>query len=158
VEGRALNARRHDAIFFVALLSTALALGAALAHALELPNKIAMSRDAYFTVQSIYAGWNRLGLLLAVELASILGLLAVSRRHPRVWWPTLAALVCLVGAQAAFWLFTFPANAATSNWTLVPEEWESLRRRWEYSHLAGAGFQVLAMSALIVAALARTRD
>jgi len=75
-----------------------------------------------------------------------------------VWWPTLAALLCLVGAQAVFWIFTFPANAATSNWTLVPEEWESLRRRWEYSHLAGAGFQVLAMSALIVSTLARTRD
>jgi hypothetical protein len=32
---------------FVALLSTALALGAAMAHVLELPNKIALPRDQY---------------------------------------------------------------------------------------------------------------
>jgi hypothetical protein len=45
----------------VALLATAVALGAALAHALELPNKIGMSVDTYFIVQQVYSGWNRLG-------------------------------------------------------------------------------------------------
>jgi hypothetical protein len=37
--------------FFVALFSTALALGAALAHALEFPNKIGLARESYFAVQ-----------------------------------------------------------------------------------------------------------
>jgi hypothetical protein len=32
-----------------------------------------------------------------------------------------------------------------------------LRRDWEYSHAAGAVFQLLAMSALIVAVLTRAR-
>jgi hypothetical protein len=36
------------AIWFVALLSTALAMGGALAHALELPNKIDLASDQYF--------------------------------------------------------------------------------------------------------------
>lgn len=40
----------RDIAFFVALLATALALGAELAHALELPNKIGMSREHYFIV------------------------------------------------------------------------------------------------------------
>jgi hypothetical protein len=34
----------RNAVFFAALPSTALAMGAALAHALELPNKIVLAR------------------------------------------------------------------------------------------------------------------
>lgn len=49
----------RTAAHFVALLATALALGPALAHLLELSAKIAMARDGYFTVQRIYAGWSR---------------------------------------------------------------------------------------------------
>ena len=56
---------RRVALFF-ALMVTALALGPALAHLLELPNKIALPRDAYFTVQQIYAGWSLLGVVLLV--------------------------------------------------------------------------------------------
>ena len=41
------------------------------------------------------------------------------------------------------------------NWTQPPANWEPLRAQWEYSHLAGAGFQTLAMVALIIAVLRR---
>lgn len=146
----------RDLAFFVALFATALALGAALAHALELPNKINLARDQYFIVQQIYRGWDRLGFLLAVELVGMLAVIAFYRRDPGVLRPALLALACLAGAQAAFWMFTFPANAATRDWTEVPAGWEELRRRWEYSHLAGAGFQILAMAALVVAVLRRS--
>jgi hypothetical protein len=54
-----------------------------------------------------------------------------------------------------FWIWTYPANQATGNWTVQPENWEILRRNWEYSHFAGAVFQVLAMAALIIAVLRR---
>jgi len=141
--------------FFIALLATALALGGALAHALELPNKIGMPREDYFVVQRVYAGWNRLAYLLAVELASMIAVIWLHRADPRVVWLALAALLCLVAAQAAFWVWTFPANQATSNWTIQPDNWERLRREWEYSHLAGAIFQTFAMTALIIAVLRR---
>lgn len=141
--------------FFIALLATALALGGALAHALELPNKIGMSRENYFVVQRAYDGWNRLAYLLAVELAGMLSVIWLYRAEPRVLWPALAALVCLFAAQAIFWIWTFPANQATSNWTIQPDNWERLRREWEYSHLFGALFQTLAMTALIIAVLRR---
>jgi hypothetical protein len=74
-----------------------------------------------------------------------------------VFWPSVAALTSLVAAQAVFWIWTFPANQATSNWTTQPVNWETLRRNWEYSHLAGAVFQALAMAALIIAVLRRDR-
>lgn len=145
----------HDAAFFVALLATALALGGALAHALELPNKIGMSREHYFIMQRAYDGWFRLAYLLAVQLAGILAVSFLYRAEPRVLWPALIALGCLVAAQAVFWIWTYPANQATGNWTVQPEDWEILRRNWEYSHLAGAVFQALAMVALIIAVLRR---
>ena len=145
----------QDVAFFVALFATALALGGALAHALELPNKIGMSREHYFIVQRAYDGWNQLAYLLAVELAGMLAVIWLYRAEPRVLWPAIAALTSLVAAQAVFWIWTFPANQATSNWTSQPENWETLRRNWEYSHLAGAVFQVLAMVALVIAVLRR---
>jgi len=148
----------REAAFFVALLTTALALGGALAHALELPNKIGMSREAYFVVQNIYRGWNRLGYLLAVQLVGMLAVAILYRRERSVMRPALVAVGCLMTAQIIFWTLTFPANTATSNWTIAPTNWETLRQQWEYSHLAGAVLQTLAMAALIVAVLARYRN
>jgi hypothetical protein len=145
----------YDIIFFVALLATALALAAALAHVLALPNKINLPEREYFIVQQTYRGWNQLGYLLVIELLSMLAIAGLYRREPRVLWPTLAAILCLLCAQAAFWTFTYPANVATDNWTAIPADWDSLRARWEYSHALGAAFQVLAMSALIIAVLGR---
>ena len=141
--------------FFVAMLATAIALGGALAHALELPNKIGLPVNEYFTVQQIYRGWDKLGFLLAVELAAMIATAILYRHEPAVWWPVIVAIASLVVAQAIFWTFTFPANVATSNWTKIPENWEQLRRNWEYSHAAGAFFQLLAMAALIWGALSR---
>jgi hypothetical protein len=144
-----------DAAFFVALLATSFALGGALAHAFELPNKIGLGRDAYFTVQTIYSGWDCLAYVLAVELAGIFAVIFFYRAEPRVFWSACVALGGLAGAQIVFWAWTFPANRATENWTSQPANWELLRRQWEYSHLAGAGFQTIAMAALIIAVLLR---
>jgi hypothetical protein len=147
----------YHIIFFVALLATALALGGALAHLYELPNKIGLPRDEYFVVQRIYLGWNRLAYVLLIELSSILAVIFMSRNQPRVFWPVVFTLVCLLTAQAIFWIYTYPANIATQNWTIIPENWELLRRNWEYSHAVGAVCQLLAMSGLIVAALTKVR-
>jgi hypothetical protein len=147
----------RDIAFFVALMATALALGGALAHALELPNKIGLSRADYFVVQRLYDGWNQLAILLLVQALSILTVLLIHRHEPSVRWPTATALAGLLAAQAVFWIWTFPANVATNNWTAQPENWEALRRQWEYSHLAGAAFQVVVMAALVVAVLRRGR-
>ena len=145
----------RNVAFFVALLTTALALGAALAHALELPNKIGLPANEYFIVQKAYWGWARLGFLLLIELASMVALTVLYWRDEPVRWPVLAAIASLVIAQIIFWSFTYPANVATSNWTVIPDNWQHLRRNWECSHFAGAVFQCLAMAALIVAVLSR---
>lgn len=155
--GRSNVTSAQDIAFFIVLLATALALGGALAHALELPNKIGMSREDYFIVQRAYDGWNRLAYVLVVELAGVLALIWLYRAEPRVLWLALTALVCLFAAQAIFWIWTFPANQATFNWRTQPDDWERLRRDWEYSHLVGGLFQLLAMTALIIAVLRRAK-
>jgi hypothetical protein len=145
----------RNAAFFAALLATSLALGGALAHAFELPNKMALGRADYFVVQTIYSGWDRLAYVLAVVLIGMFAVIFLYRAEPRVLGPACLALAGLVGAQVVFWVWTFPTNQATRNWTQQPENWEALRAQWEYSHLAGAGFQTLAMIALIIAVLSR---
>jgi hypothetical protein len=145
----------RNVAFFVAIVATALALGAALAHVYELPNKMDLSREDYFTVQQIYEGWNRLAYVLGVQVIGILWVLASHRRQPAIRWPVVVALCGFLAAQFVFWIWTFPANVATENWTQQPGNWEALRVQWEYSHLTGAVFQLLAMIGLIVALLRR---
>jgi hypothetical protein len=139
-------------------MATAVALGPALAHLFELPNKINLPKDDYFTVQRIYAGWSLLGGLLALQFVAIGSVVLTARNDRRLWTLALVALVCLVGAQALFWIFTYPANAATANWTVQPEDWQALRRRWEYSHAAGALLQLAAMACLSLGAVRDNRQ
>ena len=70
---------------------------------------------------------------------------------------TLLALACVLAAQGVFWTFTYPANVGTANWTVSPDNWAELRRRWEFSHAAGAALQLLGFSLLVIAVLNRGR-
>jgi hypothetical protein len=41
-----------------------------------------------------------------------------------------------------------PANAATANWSMQPENWMALRTSWEYGHAAIAGLTLAAFCAI----------
>jgi Domain of unknown function (DUF1772) len=145
----------RDIAFSIALLATGLALGGALAHLFELPNKIGLPGNEYFIVQKIYLGWWQLAYVLVIQLIAIIALAFLYRNQPPTFWAVIVALLGLIGAQVVFWLYTQPANAATGNWMTQPDNWEVLRHQWEYSHAVGALFQLLAFCALLVAVLAR---
>ena len=148
--------RSINVAFFVALLASALVLGPALAHLFELPNKIGLPREEYFIVQKAYRGWSQLGWLLLIQVAALVAAAYMARAEPRTLTLVILALVSVLAAQLVFWLFTYPANVATTNWTLPPASWEQLRRQWEYSHAAGAILQLLAFCLLVLAVLSRT--
>jgi hypothetical protein len=137
---------------FLAVVLTALALVPAGAHLFELPNKIGLPRDAYFTVQGIYRGWALFGVVLFGALAADLGLAAVLRRRRRrvPAWLALAGGSLIALTLAVFSTWTYPANLATENWTRMPPDWEALRRQWEYSHAANAGLTFLALCAVVL--------
>lgn len=144
-----------NALRFMALLFAALALGPALAHLLELPNKIGLPRADYLTVQQIYRGWALLGIVVVGALLSTLGLAIATRARRREFVPAFIAFLCIAGTQVIFWTFTFPANRATANWTMLPAQWEALRTQWEYSHAASAVLNLAALVAVAVSLLAR---
>jgi hypothetical protein len=135
---------------FLSLLFVALSLGPGMAHVLELPHKIHLPAAEYLTVQQIYAGWALLGIVVVAALLSTLGLLIVERKHAERIGPTLLALLCIVGAQIVFWVWTYPVNVETQNWTTLPNNWMTLRAQWEYSHAAGALLNLLALVALLI--------
>jgi hypothetical protein len=145
--------RYQRILYSLAFLFAALSLGPALAHLLELPNKIGLPRDAYFTVQAIYRGWAFLGVVIFGALLSTLALSIALRRERRPMIFAAAALICIVLAQTAFWTYTYPVNVATQNWTQIPPNWEELRRQWEYSHAVGATLTLASMMALVTSVL-----
>ena len=142
-----------DLLRFASVMLTAIAMAGGFAHLLELPRKIEMSREEYLIVQRIYRGWALLGVaVVGALLSSVLLALTVHDRPAEVYL-TVAAAVCILISLIVFFAFTFPANRETANWTTLPENWQKLRRRWEYSHAVGAALYFLALSLLTLSLL-----
>lgn len=140
---------------FIAIILTAIALVPGGAHLSALPNKITLPVDQYFVVQGIYRGWALFGIvLLAAIVAHVEHALLMRGRRPG-FALALVALVLMLASLAVFFIWTFPANQATSNWTVVPDNWEALRTQWEYAHAAGAVLTFFALCAVVAAALSR---
>jgi MFS family permease len=127
---------------FLSLLLVALTLAPAMAHLLELPNKMALSHDEYFIVQQIYRGWALLGFVVFGALFSTLILAVIVRHNRKIFILTVAALICIAGSLIVFFSFTYPANQLTNNWTRLRENWLELRRQWEYSHANRRNFYI----------------
>lgn len=143
-------------LYFIALIFAALA--PALAHLFALPNKVGMTEADYFVAQQIYRGWALLGLVVFGALLSSLALAWTLRSQgaARSW--ALIGFLCIAGTQGIFWTWTYPANRATENWTIVTADWQRLRAKWEYSHAASAGLNLLAVAALVLSLLAWKRE
>jgi hypothetical protein len=130
------------------IVSVALYLVPTGAHLFELPGKMPMSPTDYMAVQTIYTGWALFGIVIFAAMLLTL-LHAILRRGERVvLLLSLAALLCFVATQVVFWMFTYPMNVASSNWTVTPDHFETARRQWEYSHAASAALTFLALLAI----------
>jgi hypothetical protein len=138
---------------FLAVVLTALALVPVGAHLFELPNKLGLAEEAYFTVQQIYRGWALFGGVLFAAIVANLAAGVVLLRQGRPSWPSWLAGLLIGATLAIFFTWTYPANQATANWTAVPADWQTLRRQWEVSHAVNA---VITLAALCCAALSLT--
>jgi hypothetical protein len=144
------------ALRLLALALTAVVWAPAAAHLFELPGKIGLDREAYFTVQGIYAGWALFGLPILAAILANLGLFVAERRRDAFASRCALASAALIAASLAiFFAWVFPANRATANWTMMPENWDSLRRQWEYGHAVNAGIVFLALLATGLAVMRR---
>ena len=142
-------------LHFLAIMFDALTLTPSGAHLFALPNKINMSQAEYFTAQSIYSGWALLGIVLVGALIAN-GILALMVRGERIPFAfELVSTLCFAASLVVFFVWVFPANQATNNWTTVPANWESLRTSWEYGHAASAILGFAAFCCTTLALLTR---
>jgi hypothetical protein len=140
-------------VAFLAILLTALLLVPEGAHFFELPGKIGMDRDTYFSVQQIYSGWAFFGIVMLAALGANVALAIVLRRDPAAMAFAVFAAVAVVANIAIFFIWTYPANQATANWTRPTEDWQMLRSVWEYSHAVNALVALIALCSATLAAL-----
>lgn len=127
-----------DGVQLAAVALTALALIPAGAQVFELSGKLALSPSNYVMVQSVHHSWVLFASAMLLASAAIgLHSYLVNRNAAAFGWSMFA--LALVGvAQVVFWAFAYPANAATEGWSVLPADFEILRRKWEYA-FAGAG-------------------
>jgi len=116
------------------------------AHFFELAHKMSMSQLEYMTVQKIYAGWSFFGITFVAALLITLIHTFRVRGDRAAFFLSLVAFLCLAATQGIFWVFTYPMNVASNNWTVTPADFEAARRQWEYSHAISA---VLTFAALV---------
>jgi len=159
-------------ILTVILIAVAMSL--ALAHALELPGKMRLDKEAYYAVQPIYyPGFTIGGISEPISILSAIVLLFLTPLESADFWLTFVALIGLIGMQVVYWLFTHPVNkfwvegenldrfssgffsfGKNRSWLeseISPPDWTELRDRWEYSHVARTGFALLSLFALTIA-------
>jgi hypothetical protein len=153
----------------LALFLVSIAMALALAHALELPGKLRLSRETYIAVQPIYyPGFTYGGASEPISILAVLALLIATPTGSSGFWAKLVALLALAAMHGVFWVVTQPVNkfwlagealdptsarffAVETARGARPPEWTVLRDRWEYSHLARA---VLALTAFVLLLIA----
>jgi hypothetical protein len=140
---------------FLAVVFSGLALVPYGAHFLSLPNKIGMSESDYFIAQRAYDGWWITSLVLIPAMALSIALTIMLRGQGAAFWLALGGSVLMAATLPLFFAFTAPGNAATQNWTTIPENWQALRASWEYSHAANAVLSLASFCLITLAAILR---
>jgi hypothetical protein len=151
-----------------AVLATAIVFALSLAHALEYPGKMRLTKEPYLEVQTIYyPGFTIGGAAEPLSSLLVLALLLVSPWDATGSSLLIVALVGLIVVQGVFWLMTQPVNrvwvklmpmGAAGKRFFRPEDanaaeqdWTALRDRWERSHIIRCLAAGIALAALVVA-------
>jgi hypothetical protein len=162
-----------QAFQILTVLLVAVALASTLAHVMELPGKLRLSKESYLAVQSIYypgftvaGGIGEFGGIIATFVLTILTPAGTTR-----FWLTAGALLALLASHAVYWVLTHPVNnfwlkdvqlqgfgAGFFSFGLAKDgsnaralDWTALRDRWEYSHVVRAGLTLLGFILLVTA-------
>jgi len=134
-----------------AVVLTVIALMPGAAHVFELPGKLNLPQQDYFVVQQIYRGWAWFGTVIIAAGLVNLALTIVTWRRGGAFRLHALALIAVTGSLIVFFVWVYPANQAAENWTVVPTDWDSLRRRWEYGHLGAASLMFVALCSSLIA-------
>jgi hypothetical protein len=141
-----MKANRIPILTFAALLLTAIALIPLGAHVFEMSAKMKFGRDAYYMAQGLYRGWVWFGLAFAGAFAACAALAALpGARGDRLL--SAFAAVMIAASLAIFFVYVYPANQATKDWTAIAVNWKVLRQQWEWGYAGSAAAMLLAFLA-----------
>ena len=140
---------------FLSVVLAGLALSLAVSHALEMPAKLRLPAHDYLIVQQIYAAFGAAGAILEPAAVVCAFVLAFLVRGGRALRPALAGALCLT---AALLIWVAIVNPVNTQWQAagalnVPDNFESLRMRWEWGHAARAALILAGFVALVIAVL-----
>lgn len=156
------------------LFLVAVAMAGVLAHVMELPGKMRLSKENYLVVQPIYyPGFTIAGSI--GELGGMLTTIALVAFYPvgtTSFWLVLFAALAMIAMHAVYWTVTHPVNnfwlrdfnlqgagksffsfGAGANQSNGAPQWTDLRDRWEYSHVVRSVFASLAFVLLAINAV-----
>jgi hypothetical protein len=155
------------------ILLVAIGMGLSLAHALEYPGKLRLTKQSYAAVQTVYYPGFTIGGLFG-EVGAIIAtgvLLVFTPFGSTAFWLTAAALAGLIAVHAIYWLVTHPVNRfwlrdegvqgpgakffALGGASEADRDWIAARNQWELSHVARA---VIAMASLLALVIALSGD
>jgi hypothetical protein len=139
-----------QALRIISVLLSAILLVPAGAHVASIANKLKLEADQYLAAQRAYDGWSYFGVPIFGLGVALITLGVASYRSGKPIALVLTAFASFLLAQAIFWAFTYPVNKATSNWTMLPDDWEAMRMQWEWSHAGGAVFTLAALVFLLM--------
>lgn len=132
----------------LALGLTALVVIPGGAHLFELRAKMKLSQSEYFTAQSIYAGWAMFSVAIFAAIAANVWLFLMMRySDPAAAQAAAGSAMLIALTLVIFFVWVFPYNRATDNWTKATADWETLRRNWEYGHAVNAVISFVALLA-----------
>ena len=139
------------------------------AHVLELPGKLRLTREQYLAVQPIYyPGFTVIGAAEPLSVLVLGGLVALTPPGTLTFWLIVGALLAAALTHFLYWTLTAPVNKVWLSGetisggaqrffgvggSLTESDWTILRDRWEGSHLYRAAASVIALILLAIALL-----
>lgn len=135
-------------LFIFALVITAVALAPSGAHLFSLAAKIDMPQERYYAVQQVYQGWWWFGVVLMLAIVANAGVAVLVRAEAVAFWLAVASVALILLSLVVFFVWVYPGNVATQNWTVAPPDWQDLRARWEYGHAVNAFIMLAAFVAI----------
>lgn len=161
-----------DVMGVLAALLACAAMAPAVAHVLELPGKLRLTRAEYVAVQQIYyPGFTIAGLSEVPGILVTAAALTLTEVGGTDFVLRAVAVAALSGMQAVYWLRVHPVNGfwlegesldrfSSGFFTfagrrrLAPGghvEWTELRDRWESGHAVRAGLALVSVTTLVIA-------
>ena len=154
----------------VTLMLVAVTMALALAHALEYPGKMRLSKQEYLATQAIYyPGFTFAGIAEGLSVIALGALAFLTRGSDAAFWLTLAAFLAVTALHLVYWMLTHPVNNFWVKGMKMSRtgarffglshalhsgeqelEWTELRDQWERSHLIRAVLGVVGLLLLTI--------